>query len=259
MVSRNDTRSFAYLGIRPRESPCYRHAASQPRPTKDSNPRFRARRYHPRASAVLVVSHHLDGLSHPTVLGLLRPSTEQDSLCFGHTRPGSEDPGHRMSFPTAPFTPFEEFPSLAAVPHHCGRCLLDVRQVNAPFTDFTASVAIVHPGSVCASGPKTHPHSEWLLARFVTEARANHRPTTVWTSRRYRLDIFPIAPLLTDRFHPPARFFADKSWNSTTARPEDRATDTFHPRPSWRPGHEIPDEGVVEELPVHSCQPGCPG
>jgi hypothetical protein len=150
MVSRNDTRSFACLGIHPHESPCFRHAVVQPLPTKDSNPRFRAHGYHPRASAVLVVSHHLDGLSRSTVLGLLRPSTEQDSLCFGHTRPGSENPGHHVSFPTAPFIPFEEFPSLAAVPHHCGRCLLDVRQVNAPFADFTVDVAVVHPDSVCA-------------------------------------------------------------------------------------------------------------
>jgi hypothetical protein len=44
-------------------------------------------RYHPHTSAALVVSHHPDGLSHPMVLGLLRPSTGQDSLRFGHTRP----------------------------------------------------------------------------------------------------------------------------------------------------------------------------
>jgi hypothetical protein len=29
-------------------------------------------------------------------------------------------------FPAARFTPFEEFPSSAAVPHHCGRCPHDV-------------------------------------------------------------------------------------------------------------------------------------
>jgi len=28
-----------------------------------------------------------------------------------------------LAFPATRFTPFEEFPSLAAVPHHCGRCL----------------------------------------------------------------------------------------------------------------------------------------
>jgi len=37
-------------------------------------------RYQPWNSAALVVSHHLDGLSQPSVLGLLRPRARQDSL-----------------------------------------------------------------------------------------------------------------------------------------------------------------------------------
>jgi len=35
-------------------------------------------------------------------------------------------PGEAFAFPAPRIVPFEEFPSSAAVPHHCGRCPLDV-------------------------------------------------------------------------------------------------------------------------------------
>jgi len=51
-------------------------------PTLTSGPR-----YHPQDRSVRVVSHHLDGLRPPEVLGLLRPSTGQDPLNFEQPRP----------------------------------------------------------------------------------------------------------------------------------------------------------------------------
>jgi len=107
-----------------------------------------------------MVSHHLDGLSSLKGLGLLRPNTGQDSLNFRLVWPPSEDDGHRVPFQSVRFTPFEEFPSLVAVPHHCGRCPLGFRQMIVPFSYFTAKAAFIHSGSTCASDPKTHPQIE---------------------------------------------------------------------------------------------------
>ena len=83
------------------------------------------KRYHPLTSSVPVVSHHLDGLSTLLGVGLFRPTARQDSQRFQTVRPASEDVGNHVPFPTA-HSPFEEFPSLVAVPHHCGRYPLDV-------------------------------------------------------------------------------------------------------------------------------------
>jgi hypothetical protein len=114
-------------------------------PTPTSCPRRQ-----PRTSSTHVVSHHLGGLSRPEVLGLLRPSTGQDSLCFGPDRPAPKC-SPTETLPTAPFTPFEDFPSLVAVPHHCGRCPLGVRQLRAPDDGLTTLAAFTHPCSTCAS------------------------------------------------------------------------------------------------------------
>jgi hypothetical protein len=54
-------------------------------------------------------------------------------------------------FPVARFTPFEDFPSLAAVPHHCGRCPLGVRLGRRSLVDLTAYAALVDSGLTCAS------------------------------------------------------------------------------------------------------------
>jgi hypothetical protein len=85
-------------------------------------------RYQPLTGSALVVSHHLGGFGSLQVLGLLRPSTEQDSLRFGLVEPSTRRPGLSRAVPGSAFTPFEVFPSLAAVPHHCGRCPLGVRR-----------------------------------------------------------------------------------------------------------------------------------
>jgi hypothetical protein len=113
---------FVRVNVLP--SICLKRPLSRP----GFHPWPRARGYQPLAGSVLVVSHHLDGLGSLQVLGLLRPSTEQDSLRFGLVEPSTRRPGLARAVPGSAFTPFEAFPSLAAVPHHYGRCLLDVRR-----------------------------------------------------------------------------------------------------------------------------------
>jgi hypothetical protein len=104
-----------------------------------------------------MVSHHLDGFSSLKGLGLLRPNARQDSLNFRPVGPPSEDAGHHVPSRQCFFTPFEVFPSLVAVPHHCGRCPLGVRLVNVPLADLAAIVAFILSGLTCESDPKTHP------------------------------------------------------------------------------------------------------
>jgi len=65
------------------------------------------------------------------VSSLLHPETGKSSLRFQVLPPPSVSRSQRLMgdgplFPLARFTPFEEFPSPVAVPHHCGRCLLAV-------------------------------------------------------------------------------------------------------------------------------------
>jgi hypothetical protein len=84
----------------------------------------------PTSRSAPVVSHHLGGFLRTVAAGLLHPAPG-----LGVRRvagrpsppdpPGSGDPragGTRAPFP-ATRTPFEGFPSSAAVPHRCGRCL----------------------------------------------------------------------------------------------------------------------------------------
>jgi hypothetical protein len=60
------------------------------------------------------------------------------------------------TFPTTRFTPFEDFPSSAAVPHHCGRCLPAVTvlsyaastEVEAPQPTGHRSERRAHPRSL---------------------------------------------------------------------------------------------------------------
>jgi len=65
------------------------------------------------------------------VSSLLHLETGKSSLRFQVLPPPSASRSQRLMgdgplFPHARFTPFEEFPSPVAVPHHCGRCLLAV-------------------------------------------------------------------------------------------------------------------------------------
>jgi len=73
--------------------------------------------------SVLVVSHHHNGLLRAEVTGLLHPATGQGFAAFHVRPPARPKAGRRGKIPATRFTPFEEFPSSAAAPHHCGRCL----------------------------------------------------------------------------------------------------------------------------------------
>jgi hypothetical protein len=76
--------------------------------------------------SALVVSHHLNGLLRAKVTGLLHPATGQGFAAFHACRlpaPPEGDVVGRVALPATRFTPFEEFPSPAAVLHHCSRCL----------------------------------------------------------------------------------------------------------------------------------------
>jgi hypothetical protein len=78
--------------------------------------------------SVPVVSHHLDGLLHSVDCRLVASCCRSwGSRAFPSGRlpvPAQEPiPGHVPAVLAARFVPSKEFPSSAAVPHHCGRCL----------------------------------------------------------------------------------------------------------------------------------------
>jgi len=102
-----------------------------------STPRRRCRRRSAKplssspTRSALVVSHHLDGLLRAEALGLLHPRTGRGSLRFATSAPHVAGRSRRpavaiSSFRATRFTPFEEFPSPAAVPRRRGRCPLAV-------------------------------------------------------------------------------------------------------------------------------------
>jgi len=81
---------------------------------------------HADSCSAFVVSHHHDGLLRAGVAGLLHPATCQGFAAFRACRfpePPEGGAARRSALPATRFTPFEDFPSPAAVPHHCGRCL----------------------------------------------------------------------------------------------------------------------------------------
>jgi len=92
-----------------------------------------------------VVSLHHDGLLRTSAPGLLQPGTDPGVHCvsaFPEPRPERtphasvkcSDPSLVLSggIPATRFVPLDEFPSSAAVPHHCGRCPLAVATCSAP-------------------------------------------------------------------------------------------------------------------------------
>ena len=138
-----------------------------------STPWFRAMRYHPHHQC------HPRGFSPPRRFW----PTESPGFVAPQYRTGFAefpilcDPHPKMlachaSSQSALFTPFEAFPSLVAVLHHCSRCPLDVRRVNVPLASLTANAAFIRPGSRQPSGQPPF----------------------------YRLAIFPIARLHIPRF-----------------------------------------------------------
>jgi hypothetical protein len=117
------------LGIRS-ESPFHRHApcVSTPGSKLPSARRLPFR----RAWSAFAVSRRHDGLLHTRgcrfVAPCCRSGVHRVSLAHVLHRSTRGGSGHRpmSAFPAMRFTPSEDFPSPAAAPHHCGRCLLAV-------------------------------------------------------------------------------------------------------------------------------------
>jgi len=135
---RIDPRRSASHGIRPRVCPTFDIPVVRPLPGFVGLSRHcRSARVLPRTRtrSALVVSHHLDGLLRTQASGLLHPEAERGSLRFAMPPPPSAGRSHRSwagaPFPATRFTPFEEFPSSAAVPRRRGRCPPAVAADNA--------------------------------------------------------------------------------------------------------------------------------
>ena len=90
----------------------------------------------PPIRSALVVSHHLDGLVRTTGFGFVAPRSQPgfDAFRARALSPHQPRPVHRdrSTLPATRFTPFEEFPSPAAVPRLRGRCPLAVRAPSTP-------------------------------------------------------------------------------------------------------------------------------
>jgi hypothetical protein len=85
-----------------------------------------------------------------------------------------------LAFPATRFTPFEEFPSLAAVPHHCGRC--------PPTIAFRCSVSrlaeAIEVAVIVQPKPELIFHTWSTLRREQTPEPGEHRrPTSEETGR----------------------------------------------------------------------------
>jgi len=94
----------------------------------------------PQSRSTLVVSHHLDGFLRPEVAGLLHPAASHEVRRVSCHRPSERGTarsavlfGVGRAFPAARFTPLEELPPTAAVPHRCGRCPLAVPSFQLGF------------------------------------------------------------------------------------------------------------------------------
>ena len=99
--------------------------------------------------SALVVSHHLDGLLRTMGRGFIAPRSQPGVRRVSGLAAFSAARGRRRwagTFPATRFTPFEEFPSSAAVPHHCGRCLRAVT-VHRPIVGMGRSRSPRSPAS----------------------------------------------------------------------------------------------------------------
>lgn len=112
-------------------------------------------RFHPPAridragsmSAALVVLHHLGGLSLAARCGLVASHCRTGFAAFRSRwdPPARRPPGTHACLLDSAFTPFEAFPSLTAVSHHCDRCLRGVRRNAARADGLATDIRSQHP------------------------------------------------------------------------------------------------------------------
>jgi hypothetical protein len=112
------------------DSPACRPSAVLPsaRPLQEAEASFGPTIPIVESCSALVVSHHLDGLLRAGATGLLHPAAGHGVRrvsCF-RLPPHPKMAWKLVTFPAPRVIPFEEFPSSAAVPHHCGLCPLAV-------------------------------------------------------------------------------------------------------------------------------------
>jgi hypothetical protein len=132
----------------------------------------------PRAwsRSAFVVSHHLDGLLHPGAVGLLHPTTGHEvrrvsDLQRQRTR---KHPAPCTSFPRRG-SPFEEFPSSAAVPRHRG--LLPSCRFHSLHHHFGSTGRPASPACPLMQAPRPPAPVAWLGVPH---------PPPKWRARRPR-------------------------------------------------------------------------
>jgi hypothetical protein len=90
------------------------------------------------------------------VPGLLHPGAGCEVRCVSVTT-DCQSPKTRQTgqgtFPSARFTPFEDFPSSAAVPHHCGRCPRAVHRGRPSEDDLPFVASMPSPSALRNDAP----------------------------------------------------------------------------------------------------------
>jgi hypothetical protein len=129
-------------------------------------------------SAALVVLHHLGGLSLAAGCGLVASHCRTGFAAFWSwwDPPARRPPGTHARLLGSAFTPFEAFPSLAAVSHHYDRCLRGVRRDTARFVDLAANTRLQHPDLDCAARVRAD--------TFQTTASPSEERDPTWTADR---------------------------------------------------------------------------
>jgi hypothetical protein len=154
-----------------------------------------------------VVSHHLDGFLHIEVTGLLHPATGLGFVTFRSFPAPSRPKTPRVLevFPVTRFTPFEDFPSPAAVPHHCGRCPPAVTVLPDSSSDRSQRSCRPPPAEAGGVHPYSHPRARLSCPEGRVRACSGDEQLPVLvrrvpqsTSRRTGAlisgDVLPVAP-----------------------------------------------------------------
>jgi len=193
----------ACRGIHPRKRPDVDLPGKSPFPAGDSTLQL-AFRIACRMGSALVVSHHLDGLSLVTGCGLVASHCQPGFAAFllWWNPPVRRPPGTHTRVLDSAFTPFEAFPSLVAVPHHCDRYLRGVRRVTARKVRLATDSRLQRSDPVGAARVRAFPPGcRPPLPKKVTR----HGPPTDWHQTPLASDASSTAPH-SDLLRPTAAF-----------------------------------------------------